>query len=39
MRKLKIKKHYCEECGKELSEQEYINNDSLCNKCYESLSE
>jgi NMD protein affecting ribosome stability and mRNA decay len=36
---MKKKKHYCEECGKELTEYEYAEFESLCTKCYYSLTE
>lgn len=28
------KKHYCEECGKPLTDFEYIKYDGICTKCY-----
>lgn len=37
MKKLQQKKHYCEECGKLLTEQEHKKYDGLCEKCYKEL--
>lgn len=34
---MKKKKHYCEECGKELTEYEYAEFKDLCTKCYYSM--
>lgn len=33
------KKHYCEECGKVLSDYEYAEYDTLCERCYLRLTE
>ena len=30
-------KHYCEECGKQLTEKEHQKYDGLCEKCYKKL--
>ena len=35
--KKKDKKHYCEECGKELSHYETENFGDLCSECYNNL--
>jgi len=36
---MKKKKHYCEECGKELTEYEYENFDGMCESCSKFMEE
>ena len=31
------KKHYCEECGKQLTDYEYSEYETLCTRCYKAL--
>ena len=37
MKKLKQKEHHCEECGRLISEKEYLEYDCLCKECFEEL--
>lgn len=31
------KKHYCDECGKQLTDYEYSEYENLCTRCYNNL--
>lgn len=33
------KKHHCEECGKVLTDYEYSEYETLCERCYNKLTE
>lgn len=34
---LELQDLYCEQCGEIISTQEYINNDGLCDNCYNEI--